>query len=475
MMKRKITSLLLILSILVSLTALSSCHGNFSAVPAFEVPEEFDETKEYEISFWAKNETNDAQKAVYAQAIADFRELYPNIKVTLKNYTNYDDIYNDVITNISTNTTPNVCITYPDHIATYLTGENVVVPLEELISDEKYGLGGSSVKFDSPRFDEIIPQFMDECVVNGLDVENGAELSELFGREVYVELAVFEYVFKFNGIFVLGGIFAFGVGGVVAFGVGGVVALGGIFVLSSGSRSVVGSSLGLVVLGLVALGLVVLVGLGIGINERVSERNYKILVGKICCCTRDRVYGNLKGNYNALKLGGLVIVGEGNGNVNLFVLGLVAGVILVDRRTYELLLKALVGKLGFVLFLVSADERVGAENEIVSLALHILLGLVRNGVIFGAGLSYRIGIDVEVDVELVAVFGNCVLCVKRYPEIKASLFAKLFDHIVEILEDLCFVDRYAFEITDGDVFSVLAVNAAAGNDGEEHYGNEDKC
>lgn len=168
MMKRKITSLLLILSILVSLTALSSCHGNFSAVPAFEVPEEFDETKEYEISFWAKNETNDAQKAVYAQAIADFRELYPNIKVTLKNYTNYDDIYNDVITNISTNTTPNVCITYPDHIATYLTGENVVVPLEELIADEKYGLGGSSVKFDSPRFDEIIPQFMDECVVNGL-------------------------------------------------------------------------------------------------------------------------------------------------------------------------------------------------------------------------------------------------------------------------------------------------------------------
>ena len=34
-----------------------------------------------------------------------------------------------MITNISTGTTPNVCITYPDHIATYLTGDNVVVPL----------------------------------------------------------------------------------------------------------------------------------------------------------------------------------------------------------------------------------------------------------------------------------------------------------------------------------------------------------
>ena len=50
-------------------------------------------------------------------------------------YTDYGKIYNDVITNIPTDTTPNVCITYPDHIATYLTGANVVVPLDELIDE----------------------------------------------------------------------------------------------------------------------------------------------------------------------------------------------------------------------------------------------------------------------------------------------------------------------------------------------------
>ena len=44
--------------------------------------------------------------------------------MNLNLYTDYGKIYNDVITNISTNTTPNVCITYPDHIATYLTGQN---------------------------------------------------------------------------------------------------------------------------------------------------------------------------------------------------------------------------------------------------------------------------------------------------------------------------------------------------------------
>ena len=77
-------------------------------------------------------------------------------------------ITNDVITNISTGTTPNVCISYPDHIATYLTGDNVVVPLDELLVDERYGLGGSEMKFDSPTKDEIVPQFLKECAIDGV-------------------------------------------------------------------------------------------------------------------------------------------------------------------------------------------------------------------------------------------------------------------------------------------------------------------
>ena len=96
----------------------------------------------YEITFWAKNDTNKRQTDIYRQAIAEFQELYPNITVNLRLYTDYGDIYNDVITNISTGTTPNVCITYPDHIATYLTGDNVVVPLDDLFADPHYGLGG---------------------------------------------------------------------------------------------------------------------------------------------------------------------------------------------------------------------------------------------------------------------------------------------------------------------------------------------
>ena len=167
MILRKIISFLLILTTLFSLFSLSSCHKRKEIEP-FTISDDFDPNKEYEITFWAKNEDNIAQRAVYAETVEKFQALYPNIKVTLRNFTNYGDIYNNVITNISTNTTPNVCITYPDHIATYATGSNVVVPLDALISHEKYGLGSDYLKFDAPSKDEIISPFFDEGKIGGI-------------------------------------------------------------------------------------------------------------------------------------------------------------------------------------------------------------------------------------------------------------------------------------------------------------------
>ena len=143
---------------------LSGCHG-VRRQAQFVIPEEFDASRQYEITFWAKNDTNKTQTDIYEKAIADFQALYPNIKVNIRLYTDYGRIYNDVITNIATNTTPTVCITYPDHIATYLTGENSVIELDELFADEHHGLGGSEVRFDAPSLEEIIPQFLAECSI----------------------------------------------------------------------------------------------------------------------------------------------------------------------------------------------------------------------------------------------------------------------------------------------------------------------
>ena len=156
--------LLVFAALFISVLVLSGCHGS-SGREEFAVPDGLDAGRKFEITFWAKNDTNKRQTEIYQNAAAEFEKVYPDIHVNIRLYTNYGDIYNDVITNIATGTTPNVCITYPDHVATYLTGSNTVVPLDSLIEDKHFGLGGSEVAFDSVRKDEVVPQFLEECTI----------------------------------------------------------------------------------------------------------------------------------------------------------------------------------------------------------------------------------------------------------------------------------------------------------------------
>ena len=166
MMRKLKKPLSLLMVCLFACLMLSGCHGSVDQ-QAFEIPDLLDTSRTFELTFWAKSDTNKVQTGIYENAIEDFTALYPNISVNLRIYTDYSRIYNDVITNIATGTTPNICITYPDHIATYLTGDNSVVALDALFADEKYGLGGSEVRFDSPTADEIIPKFLEECSFSG--------------------------------------------------------------------------------------------------------------------------------------------------------------------------------------------------------------------------------------------------------------------------------------------------------------------
>ena len=136
-------------------------------IEEFKIDAEFDEESPVEITFWGKNENNPTQVAIYQKAIADFEALYPNIKVNFKPYSDYNLIYQDVITNIATGTTPNVCISYPDHIATYMKGNNIVVRLDDLMRDSRYGFGGSSLKFDSVKADEMIDKYLEEGKIGG--------------------------------------------------------------------------------------------------------------------------------------------------------------------------------------------------------------------------------------------------------------------------------------------------------------------
>ena len=56
----------LTLSLVTLLTTLCGCHGSRSQ-NAFTVPDSFDESRQYEITFWAKNDTNKTQVDIYQQ------------------------------------------------------------------------------------------------------------------------------------------------------------------------------------------------------------------------------------------------------------------------------------------------------------------------------------------------------------------------------------------------------------------------
>ena len=157
--KKKAVAALLLVS--VGAAFLTGCHGS-KEMADFTVPDSFDTTKPIEIVFWAKNDTNARQTAIYEKAVEDFEALYPNVTVTIRLYNDYGKIYNDVITNIATGTTPNICITYPDHIATYLTSENQVLCLDNIMYDEKYGLGGSELKYEGPSRADMIDKYLNE-------------------------------------------------------------------------------------------------------------------------------------------------------------------------------------------------------------------------------------------------------------------------------------------------------------------------
>ena len=67
---KKIIVWLLLLILCLSLTG---CHGSRETA-AFAVPEKFDTSRTYEITFWAKNDTNKTQTRIYEQAIRDFEK-----------------------------------------------------------------------------------------------------------------------------------------------------------------------------------------------------------------------------------------------------------------------------------------------------------------------------------------------------------------------------------------------------------------
>lgn len=125
----------------------------------------------YTITFWDKNDTNEFQVRVFQDAISNFQSLYPNITVKMKHYTDYGYLYEDILRNIQTKTTPNIAISYPDHAAVYSENKTMLVKMQDLVNSPDYGLGSDNLKFQTAKFEDLYENYYNEGLV--IDIKSG--------------------------------------------------------------------------------------------------------------------------------------------------------------------------------------------------------------------------------------------------------------------------------------------------------------
>ena len=151
-MKKRITALLLALVLVMSLAACGGQQPGSSkpatSTPAqtpatpdapaqtvgnFAVPEGGYDGSAVTVKFYNTMGAN--LRAVLDAYIVEFNKLYPNITIEVTQVGNYDDVRDQVSTEITVGNQPNIAYCYPDHVALYNLAK-AVTTLDELIASK---------------------------------------------------------------------------------------------------------------------------------------------------------------------------------------------------------------------------------------------------------------------------------------------------------------------------------------------------
>jgi len=133
-MKKRILSVLLVA--VLAIASLAGCGGSGATAQAesnFKVPEGGYDGSEVTITFYNTMGTN--LKTVLDLYIAEFNELYPNIHIETTQVGNYDDVREQISTEITVGNQPNIAYCYPDHVALYNMAK-AVATLDDLIDSK---------------------------------------------------------------------------------------------------------------------------------------------------------------------------------------------------------------------------------------------------------------------------------------------------------------------------------------------------
>ena len=167
-MSKKIISLLLVLVMLLSVTAMTGCSKKQTGNTTNEVEvtaESFNMDEEVTIIF---THTMGAKlQGILDTYIKEFNKIYPNIHITHQSAGGWADINGQINTEIAGGKQPNIAYCYPDHVATYNIAKSVIV-LDNLInSDVALGDTGMIIGLTDEEKADFIESYYNEGTVYG--------------------------------------------------------------------------------------------------------------------------------------------------------------------------------------------------------------------------------------------------------------------------------------------------------------------
>ncbi len=129
-MKKRIIAVLLLVVMTMSLFAGCSKKAS-SASGNFVVPEGGYDGSAVTVTYYTNMGSN--LKTIMERYLEEFYTLYPNITIKIEQVGGYDDVRDQISTEILAGNQPNVAVCYPDHVAMYNSAE-AVVSLDTLIN-----------------------------------------------------------------------------------------------------------------------------------------------------------------------------------------------------------------------------------------------------------------------------------------------------------------------------------------------------
>lgn len=111
------------------------------------------------VTFW--HTMGQANQDVLNAMIAEFNEVYPNIKIEHSIQGGYDELRDKVSSAIPAGTTPTMAYCYPDHVADYMSA-GAVEELTKYVEDDVIGLGVADDPSGALGVDDFIQAYWDE-------------------------------------------------------------------------------------------------------------------------------------------------------------------------------------------------------------------------------------------------------------------------------------------------------------------------